>query len=167
MTISFSDDNLALASWRNVQLALFTGPLLASHPAMVLRLRNEIVAKHPTGVFTFTSIVPNAGLPETAAREAGVAMLRTLNATERTATLIIEGSGIRMSAMRTVVTLMLMGARSSHPLKVFDAAPPAAAWLTREAHEQGCELPTAELVAAANSLRKQHLAKVALPNAVA
>ena len=155
--VHFGDRNLAVASWRNVQLQFFTGPLLSAHPPIVTQVRATIAAQYPHDkIFSLSLIQGHVTLPEPAAREASAEMLRYLNQTGGGAAYVIEGSGLRVSAMRTFVSVMVMASRAPFPSLVFHDATEAVDWLVGD--QVKCRAPVLDFHNAVELLRRQHLA---------
>ena len=157
MKVHFGDQNLAVASWRNVQLQFFTGPLLIAHPPVVTQVRAGLAAQYPHDkIYALTLIQSHVMLPEPAARDASGEMLRYLSKSGGGSAYVVEGSGLRVSAMRTFVSVMLMASHSPFPTQVFSLAGDGVEWLVGDGVK--CRVPAAEFRSVVEELRRHHLA---------
>lgn len=158
--ISYSDVDIGMAAFGNVQLTIFSGRLQVHHMPIVEALRAEIVAANPDGCFSLVTILPNIRLPAPEARAAGVAMIAKFERTERAVAFVIEGKGVGMSALRTVITTMVLASRTAKPHKVFEQNSQAVPWLAERSTHMGRPLTPADLGTAVLELRTQHLARL-------
>lgn len=155
MKVHFEDSNLALASWRNVQLQLFSGPMLLDHAAQIAQVRASICAQHPgQKVYSLVLVQHHVLLPEPAVREAASEMLRFLSKTGGGVAYAVEGTGLRASAMRTFVSVMSMAAHAPFPTQVFGDSDRAIDWLLGDAVK--CRAPVDEFRSVVHALKRQH-----------
>jgi hypothetical protein len=73
---------------------------------------------------------------------------------------VVEGTGFRGAAMRSVLSMLQLAVRPPYPMKVFDNVVAAAHWLSTElATRAGDAPPTAELATAAQEVRSRFLTR--------
>ena len=157
--ICHADADVSMAVFRNVQLTLFTGQMKMHHIPVVERIRADLFAAYPDGCFSLVTVSPGARLPTPETRVGAVRMINAFQASERGVGFVIEGSGVGVSALRTVVSAMILASRSTQPHKVFDQASLAVPWLAERSTKMGHPLTPTELGDAAYELRAHHMAR--------
>lgn len=86
-------------------------------------------SRYPSGVYLLTIIEPGAPMPAPAERESIAVFLRMCGGRTRMSAVVIEGSGFRAAAVRSVVTGMAMLVRLPYPHEIFGSLEQAARWL--------------------------------------
>jgi hypothetical protein len=72
---------------------------------------------------------------------------------------VVEGTGFRGAAMRSVLTMLQLASRAPYPMKVFDHIEPGARWLSAELQKRAGEAPDGiRLTRVANEVRRRFIA---------
>jgi hypothetical protein len=73
---------------------------------------------------------------------------------------VVEGTGFRGAAMRSVLSLMQLTTRAPYAMKIFDSVVPGAFWLAGELERKARHAPSgSQLSDAVQSVRKRFLAR--------
>jgi hypothetical protein len=144
--------------WRNVQIVVWVQGATLD---VVERMDRAAVARgaDASKASVVHLITPDAGPPQSDAREALVEVTRRHGSSVACAGVVIERSGLMGMAVRSAVTGLIIVAPKHYRVKVFDSIEQCAPWIC-EQHERvtGAPLLAAELVA---ELHKAH--KIAVP----
>ncbi len=89
----------------------------------------EQATRYPSGVYLLTIVEKGAPMPSTEQREAVAVFLRSGIGRTRMSAVVIEGTGFRSAAVRSVVTGLAMLVRLSYPHEIFASLERAAKWL--------------------------------------
>jgi hypothetical protein len=77
---------------------------------------------------------------------------------------VVEGTGFRGAAMRSVLTMIQLAIRPRYSMKIFDNVKTGATWLAEELEERAGAAPHGELLAqAASDLQRRFLAGALSP----
>jgi hypothetical protein len=94
----------------------------------------EHAARYPSGVYLLTIVERDAPMPPTEQREAVAVFLRSGSGRTRMSAVVIEGTGFRAAAVRSVVTGLAMLVRLPYPHEIFGSLEQAAKWLGTTPH---------------------------------
>jgi hypothetical protein len=146
-----------IGSWRSVQVIVWIkGATLDA----VRRVDRAASARAEAGLKSSVVhlITPNAGPPESDAREAFIEVTKRYGESVSCSGVIIERSGLLGMAVRSAVTGMIILAPKHYRVKVFDSIDDCAPWLS-EQHERvtGTPLAAAELSDALHKARSTAL----------
>ncbi|HVJ21595.1 MAG TPA: hypothetical protein VM686_39595 [Polyangiaceae bacterium] len=88
------------------------------------------VAGHPLRAAFLCLVEENTEPPEQALRAASAEMIESHHGQLSAVACVVEGSGFRAAITRTVLSSMMLLARSMPPVRVFDSAFAATPWLS-------------------------------------
>ncbi|HEY6877594.1 MAG TPA: hypothetical protein VI299_06220 [Polyangiales bacterium] len=94
----------------------------------------EQTARYPSGVYLLTIVEKDAPMPPVEQREAVAVFLRSGAGRTRMSAVVIEGTGFRAAAVRSVVTGLAMLVRLPYPHEIFSSLEQAAKWLGTTPH---------------------------------
>ncbi|HEX5655622.1 MAG TPA: hypothetical protein VFX59_00435 [Polyangiales bacterium] len=94
----------------------------------------EQATRYPSGVYLLTIVEKDAPMPSTEQREAVAVFLRAGSGRTRMSAVVIEGTGFRAAAVRSVVTGLAMLVRLPYPHEIFGSLDQAAKWLGTTPH---------------------------------
>jgi hypothetical protein len=139
--------------WRNVQMIVWVKGATLD---VVERMDRAAIARGTDAAKASVVhlITPDAGPPQSDARDALVEVTRRHGGSVACAGVVIERSGLMGMAVRSAVTGLIIVAPKHYRVKVFDSIDLCAPWIC-EQHERvtGAPLVAAELVDALNKAR--------------
>jgi hypothetical protein len=94
----------------------------------------EQASRYPSGVYLLTIVERDAPMPAPPQREALAVFLRSGGGRTRMSAVVIEGTGFRAAAVRSVVTGLAMLVRLPYPHEIFGSMEQAAKWLGTTPH---------------------------------
>jgi hypothetical protein len=149
--VRLADDGLALASAGHVLVSILRRPLTLDR---ILVMRRESRRMADQGQFvSFSIIEPGAANAASAeVRDASSAFAREFDLVG--AAIVIEGTGFRPAATRTLIAGMYLVTKKRYPHKIVQTPTEGATWLSRLLHDSGITQPAAEMLALAESARR-------------
>ncbi|WP_437287418.1 serine/threonine-protein kinase [Sorangium sp. So ce406] len=112
--------NYVLASWRQIFCTIWLQETAEDDVRRVSEACAEFAKQHPRGIGLLTIVEGEAPLPQAAARRALARFLAEASAFIRCSAVVLEGSGFRAAAVRSVVTGLSLVARQRFPHRVCD-----------------------------------------------
>jgi hypothetical protein len=128
-----------LASWHRIFCVIWRRETTEDAARHLRDACAEFAKKHPRGIGLLTVVESGASSPPLPARRAIASFLAEGSAYIRCSAVVVEGSGFRMAAARSIVTGLTLLARQRYPHRVCDL---------REAGQMFAELLTAATGAA-------------------
>ena len=110
--------NHVVATWKSIVAIVWRGETTLEAVATLRAACGELANAQPQGIGVLTIVGPNAPLPAHAARKAIAKVLAEGSALIKCSALVIEGSGFRASAVRSVVTGLTLLAKQPFPHQV-------------------------------------------------
>jgi hypothetical protein len=118
--IVINTDDYVLASWQQI-FAVIWRRETSVEAALHLRYAcADFAREHPRGIGLLTVVGASAPLPTAAARKAVADFLAEGSAYIKCSAVVIEGSGFRSAAVRSVVTGLTLLAQQAYPHRVCD-----------------------------------------------
>ncbi|WP_437521435.1 serine/threonine-protein kinase [Sorangium sp. So ce726] len=109
-----------LASWRQIFCIIWRQETTDDGVRRIGDSCTEFAKQHPRGIGLLTIIESRASLPPGHVRDALSAFLADASAFTRCSAVVVEGTGFRAAAVRSVVTGLSLVARQRYPHKVCD-----------------------------------------------
>ncbi|WP_433931410.1 serine/threonine-protein kinase [Sorangium cellulosum] len=109
-----------MASWRQIFCIIWRRETAEDDVRRVSEACAEFAKQHPRGIGLLTIVEDGAPLPQAPARRALARFLAEASAFIRCSAVVLEGSGFRAAAVRSVVTGLSLVARQRFPHKVCD-----------------------------------------------
>lgn len=151
-TIHFSDARQALASCGNVFVTVLRAPMTIEAVEPLRRESLRMSQRFAGKCVSLAIIEPTAASPASPeVREATASFARESHV--MAAAIVIEGSGFRPAATRTLVAGMYLVTKKSYPHKIVATAEEGAAWLVGHLAAAGFAQSASEIVAAADAAR--------------
>jgi hypothetical protein len=151
-TIHFSDSRQALGSCGNVFVTVLRQPMTIEAVEPLRRESFRMSERFAGKCVSLAIIEPTAASPaSTEVRDATAAFARESNI--MAAAIVIEGSGFRPAATRTLVAGMYLVTKKSYPHKIVATAEEGAVWLAEQLVAAGVPVSASEIVAAARATR--------------
>jgi hypothetical protein len=151
-TIHDSDDRIALASCGAVYISLLHKPLTPDGLARLARMSKRMFERYRGKCVSLAVIEPGAA--DAASKEVrdGSAELARAHPILGAA-IVIEGSGFRPAATRTLVAGMYLVTKKEYPHKIVSTAAEGAAWLVPILAQVGVTQSPEDMVAAVEAAR--------------
>jgi hypothetical protein len=151
-TIHFSDSRQALASCGNVFVTVLREPMTIEAVEPLKRESSKMSQRCGGKCVSLAIIEPTAATAaSTEVREATAAFARDSNILA--AAIVIEGSGFRPAATRTLVAGMYLVTKKSYPHKIVATPEEGAVWLVEQLAASGVNASASDIVAAAVTTR--------------
>ncbi len=151
-TIHFRDRRQALASSGHVFVTVLREPMTIEAVEPLRRESFRTSQRCGGKCATLAIIEPTAASPASAeVREATAAFARETDI--MAAAIVIEGSGFRPAATRTLIAGMYLVTRKSYAHKIVATVEEGAAWLVAQLAGAGITQPAEDIVAAAEAAR--------------
>jgi serine/threonine protein kinase len=150
--VRYADENLALARSGNINISVLRRPLTLDGIAQMRRESRHMFGDAPDRYAALAVIEPgaaNAVSPEV--REASAEFAREFKI--RGAAIVIEGTGFRPAATRTLIAGLYLMTKKAYPHKIFENLDDAAAWLVPLLASTGVKHSVADIVSAAEQAR--------------
>lgn len=112
--------NYIVASWRQIFCIIWLQETAEDDVRRVSEACAEFAKQHPRGIGLLTIVEGAAPLPQAPARRALARFLAEASAFIRCSAVVLEGSGFRAAAVRSVVTGLSLVARQRFPHRVCD-----------------------------------------------
>lgn len=122
-------EDLLLYKWLNVMFVYWLAPVRPASVARLSAAMQLMCERHPEGFSSVVVIPDHTGLPDAAAREALMNMVKERNGPPGDMAIVIQGGFLFVSAVRGVVTAMHLFERQRHRLDVHRTFEEAAASL--------------------------------------
>jgi len=118
--VLYTDSSVVLASWSNMTITDMRGAVRREHIGEIARCYRAVQKQYPQGLAVLT-LIPN-GTPMGDANIRGDAskMLEDFAGLLQHISIVLEGSGIWASTMRTVLRGMTIIARTPYPIKIHE-----------------------------------------------
>jgi hypothetical protein len=147
-----SDDRIALASCGAVYISILRQPLTVDGLARMTKHSKRMFELHRGKCASLAIIEPSAAAAATAeVREGSAALARAHPILG--AAIVIEGSGFRPAATRTLVAGMYLVTKKEYPHKIVSTPAEGAEWLVPLLAQAGITQSAADLIAAAEATR--------------
>lgn len=150
--IHFADERLAIGSVGSTYITLLHRPLTVEGVAEMRYQAKRIFERTHGKHVTIAVIEPSAASPASAEVRAGSAELAR-EFPILGAAIVLEGSGFRPAATRTLIAGMYLVTRKAYPHKIFENARDGAAWLGTLLTEAGVAQPPGQIVEAVEQVR--------------
>jgi hypothetical protein len=152
VTIHFADDRQAVGTSAHVLYSVLRKPLTIEGCAQLVAEGKRMFERTQGRYVAFSVLEPSsasAAPPEVRKATAEFAASKILGAG-----IVIEGSGFRPAATRTLVAGMYLVTRKSYPHKIFEAPADGAAWLAQVLADAGLRSTARELADEAEAVRR-------------
>ena len=130
-TLTYEDDGCRIATFRSILVSVWRStPTIARLGAMARASDTLKWLSPPAGAFTV--LAPNPSIKFDVAdvvRARAVGNFQRYKGTELFSAFAIEGTGFMPAATRSLVAGVLLVARPTYPIRVFDARAEAASWI--------------------------------------
>lgn len=112
------DDNYVLATWQQVFAVVWRRDTTPEGAQALQRECHRFATKHPRGIGLLTIVSEKAPMPPSAARQAVAHFLAEGSTYIKCSAVLMEGTGFRAAAVRSVVTGLTMLAKQAYPHRV-------------------------------------------------
>jgi hypothetical protein len=112
------DDNYVLASWQQVFAVVWRRDTTLDAARALERECRKFALKHPGGIGLLTIVSERAPMPASPVRQAVADFLGQGSTYIRGSAVLMEGTGFRAAAVRSVVTGLTMLAKQAYPHRV-------------------------------------------------
>jgi hypothetical protein len=147
----------ALATWTEIVAVVWRHETTVEAVRQLDEAVAELARSHPKGIGMLTVVAEGAPLPPSAARKAIADLLTASTSFIRCSAVIMEGSGFRAAAVRSVVTGLTMLAKHDFPHEICDVEGAVRMFTDRLPRATGRALDPNTVRAAINLLRHQLL----------
>ena len=147
----------ALASWNEIVAVVWRHETTVEAVRQLDEAVAELARSHPKGIGMLTVVAEGAPLPPSAARKAIADLLTASTAFIRCSVVIMEGTGFRAAAVRSVVTGLTMLAKHDFPHQICDVEGAVRMYTDVLPRATGRALDPNAVRAAINLLRRQML----------
>ena len=147
----------ALASWNEIVAVVWRHERTLEAVRQLDEAVAELARSHPKGIGMLTIVSEGAPLPPSAARKAIADLLTASSAFIRCSVVIMEGTGFRAAAVRSVVTGLTMLAKHDFPHQICDVEGAVRMYADVLPRATGRALDPNAVRAAINVLRRQML----------
>jgi hypothetical protein len=130
------DDDHVLASWQRIFAVVWRQRTTLVGTENLRRECRKFAAKHADGIGLLTVVAAEAPMPASPVRQAVAEFLAEGGAYIKCSSVLMEGTGFRAAAVRSVVTGLTMLARQCYPHRVC-SVPDAAAMLSQTLSASG------------------------------
>jgi hypothetical protein len=147
-----SDDRIALASCGAVYISVLRQPLTLDGLERMTRHSKRLFELHQGKCASLAIIEPSAAAaasPEVRAKSAELARAHAILG----AAIVIEGSGFRPAATRTLVAGMYLVTKKHYPHKIVSTPAEGAEWLVPLLAQAGVTQSATDIIAAAEATR--------------
>jgi hypothetical protein len=160
------DTSQCLAWYGNVQIILSLEPPTFEFMRKIVAELDSLAKKVQCGTGALLIIRSNVSPPT---EEARAYIKQELSRSSMLAAAqVVEGTGFRGAAMRSVLTMLQLASRAPYPMKVFDDVEPGARWLAAEMRKRAGDGPDGiRLTRVANEVRRRFIASNPPPMDVA
>ena len=153
-----------VCAYRNVFITVWYGRADDTAAEVIERFLPGRTERYPDGIAGVHVICQSAGLPPQGARQVLTESARRWSKQTAGVAVVLERAGFSGSAMRSVVTGIILLSRSEVPIEICGSLSEAAAWLQRTTDAKtGVRSTTAELHEAMQSARRIGLEAVEQP----
>lgn len=151
------DHNYILASWQQIFAVVWRSDTTLDGARALQRECSKFATWHPRGIGLLTIVSEKAPMPASPVRQAVASFLTQGSSYIKCSAVLMEGTGFRAAAVRSVVTGLTMLAKQTYPHRVC-SVPDAVSLLSHELHVASGQAvnPTA-LRAAIDELRQRAL----------
>ncbi len=150
--VVYRDGTLAAAVHESGLVQVVRRPITLESLRGLRRAVDAHARRHPDTMCSITVIEPAAaGLQDKATRDEMTAM--TLAYKSLGAAIVIEGSGFRSAAIRTVMAGVFLMTTKKYPHKVFNSAMVGAEWLVEITRAGGARISATGMLAAVDAAR--------------
>jgi hypothetical protein len=130
LTIHFEEPDFTLATFRNVLIWSFRGPVSLKRIQRGHMVHRDLARRHPDGFAVMSIIGDTVPLTmEADARELSGKIISEFNTQYCAVGDVIEGTGLKAATARSVLSGIRMFGRMQCPAKVFSDASAASVWL--------------------------------------
>lgn len=151
------DDNYVLASWQQIFAVVWRWDTTLEGAQALQRECSKFAMRHPRGIGLLTIVSEKAPMPASPARQAVASFLTHGSSYIKCSAVLMEGTGFRAAAVRSVVTGLTMLAKQAYPHRVC-SVPDAVSMLSRELPvASGQAINPTALRAAIDDLRQRAL----------
>ena len=151
------DEDYVLATWQQIFVVVWRRDTTLEAVAALHRECREFATKHPLGIGLLTIVSEKAPMPPSPARHAVADFLAQGSAYIKCSAVLMEGTGFRAAAVRSVVTGLTMLAKQAYPHRVC-SLPDAVAMLSHTLTRVGGRaLNATAMHAAIDELRQRSL----------
>jgi len=147
----------ALACWNEIAAVVWRHETTVDAVRCLQSAVADLSQAHPKGIGMLTVVAERAPLPSSAARKALADLLSESSAFIRCSAVIMEGSGFRAAAVRSVVTGLTMMSKHNFPHRICDVEGAAQLYAQVLSGVTGRSLDADTLRTAINELRRQML----------
>jgi hypothetical protein len=149
------DDSHCIAIWKNALLTKWHNGAPIGKLRKFATALGRLSADHPEGVVAVIWLVDRLPIPEAEGRDLVATMMKDHEKTLRGWYLIIEGSGFRASAARTVAaTIRLMSRSAPYPWKITSTTSECIPWLVTSMAAGSTHVTSIEVEAALEEVTK-------------
>ncbi|HET6343794.1 MAG TPA: hypothetical protein VFH51_02630, partial [Myxococcota bacterium] len=152
--VLYADRDFCLGDWRNVMLMMWGGEMRLEHLAAIRECQAQMNRAYPgsVGIVLFTQTMK---LPGREVRKASEMIGRELTPISLGAAHVVEGDGLKVATLRTVLSAILLASRQRGPSRVFNRLDDAVPWLQAQPNVvAGGPETTPSLLDAATVLRR-------------
>lgn len=119
-TIVESHPDYVLATWQQIFAVFWRRETTLDGTVRMREASSGFASRHPRGIGLLTIVGADAPLPTSEARKALTELLAAGSSFIRCSAILFEGTGFRASAVRSVVTGLVLLARQPYPHRVCD-----------------------------------------------
>jgi hypothetical protein len=112
------DDNYVLASWQQIFAVVWRNETTLDGVRALHSECSKFATKHPRGIGLLTIVSAGAPMPASPVRQAVAAFLAQGSLYIKCSGVLMEGTGFRAAAVRSVVTGLTMLAKQAYPHRV-------------------------------------------------
>jgi hypothetical protein len=112
------DDNYVLASWQQIFAVVWRRDTTLEGAEALQRECVKFAMRHPRGIGLLTIVSDKAPMPPSPARQAVASFLAHGSTYIKCSAVLMEGTGFRAAAVRSVVTGLTMLAKQAYPHRV-------------------------------------------------
>jgi hypothetical protein len=127
--LTYSTPDALVMTWDRCVGVVWKRETTAEGVEVLQETYREQATRYPSGVYLLTIIEKGAPMPSTEQREEVAVFLRSGSGRTRMSAVVIEGTGFRAAAVRSVVTGLAMLVRLPYPHEIFGTLEQAAKWL--------------------------------------
>jgi len=129
--IRASGPALTLGAWANVCVAFIHGALDIADVQIVSKVYEAMAQENPSGFLTVVVTSDINAMPADSARKAVAELMRGMEKKVLGMIGIVETTGFRGAAIRSIMTAMTMISRAPYPTKISSSLAEAAPWMSR------------------------------------
>lgn len=152
--IAYAADSCVMATWRNITLGVWAGEATVTLATQFANVADQAVAQSSSKLSSVHLIINDAPVPGAEARAVLDALAERHAARTACVATMIEGSGFRVSAMRSFLTGMLVLRRQPFKVKTCATIDEVANWMAeRHTEDSGVAVTSDELRTVLSTLR--------------